>query len=77
MAPTPYTVGIVGCGGMGRAHAAAYDADDRAAVAAAADMNDDVRAAFAEDYGIDGDATYETHADMLDAADLDVVSICT
>lgn len=77
MASTPYTVGIVGCGGMGRAHADAYAADDRAEVAAAADMNDEVRTAFAEEYGVD--AAYETHADMLAAEDpdLDVVSICT
>jgi predicted dehydrogenase len=74
---TPYSIGIVGCGGMGRAHADVYAASDRAEVVAAADMSDDARAAFAAEYGVD--ETYGTHAEMVGAEDLDldVVSICT
>ncbi|MFB6135328.1 MAG: Gfo/Idh/MocA family protein [Halobacteriaceae archaeon] len=70
-----YSVGVVGCGGMGRAHASAYREHDRTEVVAAADVSDETRAAFAEEFGVD--RTYGDHAAMLAEADLDVVSVCT
>ena len=70
-----YSVGIVGCGTMGRKHAEAYEADDSTEIVAVADLDESVRTAHAEAFGVP--ATYETHADMLAAEDLDLVSVCT
>jgi predicted dehydrogenase len=75
MSGDTYAVGVVGCGGMGHAHATTYDTHERTEVVAAADLDDEARTAFAEEFDVD--ATYEDHAAMLAAEDLDVVSVCT
>lgn len=75
MQPDTYRVGIVGCGGIGRAHAAVYRDLDRTTVAAAADLDSSTLAAFADRFDVD--ATYGEYADMLGSEDLDLVSICT
>jgi predicted dehydrogenase len=70
-----YDVGIVGCGGMGRAHASTYRDVEGTTVAAAADTHQGTRSSFAEEYGVSN--TYDDHGAMLEAEDPDVVSICT
>jgi len=72
-----YDVGIVGCGGMGRAHAAAYREVDATRVVAAAEPAPSTRSAFAEQHGLASERTYSDHEALLDAEDLDLVSICT
>lgn len=69
-----YTVGVVGCGGMGHSHAESYREHDRTTVVAAADMDEGARAAFAEEFGAE---TFEDHSALLAGADVDVVSVCT
>jgi len=70
-----YSVGIVGCGGMGRSHAKQYQRHDRTDIVAAAELNADTRSEFAEEFDVP--ATYKDHSAMLADADLDVLSICT
>jgi predicted dehydrogenase len=70
-----YSVGIVGCGTMGRAHGRAYREHDRTEIEAVTDLDEATRTAFADEFGVA--ETYEDHAAMLTASDLDVVSVCT
>lgn len=70
-----YAVGIVGCGSMGRSHAEAYREHERTDVVAAAEIDESTREAFRAEFDVP--SGYETHADMLAAEDLDVVSVCT
>lgn len=70
-----YSVGIVGCGTMGREHARAYRDNDSTEITAVADLDETTRAAHAEAFDVP--STYETHAAMLADQDLDIVSICT
>ena len=72
---SPLAVGIVGCGWMGEEHAARYAALETANVVASADFNPTAREAVAREYEID--ATYETHAELLADAEIDLLSICT
>lgn len=70
-----YSIGIVGCGTMGRAHAHAYAQHDRTSIDAVSDLDRSARTALAEEYDVPD--TYEDHAAMLAGNDLDVVSVCT
>jgi predicted dehydrogenase len=72
---TGYSVGVVGCGTMGKSHARAYRACDETEIVATADLDADARATFVEEFDVP--AAYETHAAMLAAEDLDLVSVCT
>jgi predicted dehydrogenase len=75
MSESDVTVGIVGCGTMGQAHARTYRAHDRTNVVAAADFDEDALETFRTEHDIP--SGYETHADMLAGEDLDLVSVCT
>jgi predicted dehydrogenase len=70
-----YSVGIVGCGWMGRAHADAYRDHDQTTVVAAAATSASAREAFAADYEVE--STYDDYAAMLADTDLDALSVCT
>lgn len=70
-----YDVGIVGCGSTGRAHARAYRDHDRTEIVAAAELTESTREEFLAEFDVP--AGYESHADMLRAEDLDMVSVCT
>lgn len=74
MSRAPYRVGIVGCGGMGRAHANAFQDTDRATVVGAAEVNESVREAFAEQFDV---PVYAEFGELLGEASLDIVSVCT
>lgn len=67
-------VGLIGYGGMGRAHVGAYEMiSDRVIIAAAADLQEERRNALYEKYGCE---TYETGMELIEKADVDFVDIC-
>lgn len=70
-----YDVGIIGCGGMGHAHANAYRMIDRTNVVSAVELNEERRVAFADEF--DPKSTYVEYKAMLANNDLDIISICT
>lgn len=83
-----YTVGIVGTGdehggveggsfAMGYRHADAYTAIDSCELVACADIVPENANRFAEYYGVAVDNAFEDHHDMLEAVDLDIVSVTT
>ena len=72
-----YRVGIVGCGGRSRAHAAGWVGNEGVTLAAVADPIEERRDALGEEYGIAPGQRYPDFADMLGAADLDFISIAT
>lgn len=75
MASPPYDVGIIGCGGMGEAHARAYRKHEETSVVAAVEPDEATRAAFADEYGVT--ETFADYEAMLEELALDVVSVCT
>lgn len=70
----PLRVGLVGCGHNGLAHARCYHRDPRTQVVAVCDLDEARRASAAAEFGALAFATVE---DMLDRADLDLVTINT
>ena len=70
-----YRVGIIGCGGMGRSHARAYQANKRTEVVAAMDINPDAANKLAEEFSVPG--VYVDRKRMFENEDLDVVDVCT
>ena len=67
--------GIVGCGGISRAHAAAYANLDGVALSALCDINADALNARAEEHGVA--ARYSDYGEMFEKEGLDLVSVCT
>jgi UDP-N-acetyl-2-amino-2-deoxyglucuronate dehydrogenase len=72
--PAPLRFGIVGCGVIGKTHAAAIASLDDAELAGVADVVPESARALASTYGV---ATYPHLAKMLSEEDIDVVTICT
>ena len=70
-----YRVGIIGCGGTGRAHSRNWKQLPNAEVVAAMDIYEDSAKRLAQEYNIP--ATYTDVDDMLANEDLDIVSITT
>jgi predicted dehydrogenase len=85
-----YDVAFVGAGAdpdvqddtgfsMAYRHASAYDrlADHDCRLAGVADVVVENAAAFADQFGIDDDAVFESHDELLATVEPDVVSVCT
>jgi predicted dehydrogenase len=83
-----FRVGFIGTGAnpddpdtdgyaMAYRHAAAYGRLDDCEVVACADIIQENAEAFARKHGIDERHVYEDYLEMLEEADLDVVSVCT
>jgi predicted dehydrogenase len=70
-----YRVGIIGCGGMGRAHAKAWGQRTDTEVVAAMDIAPEAVQRLAEEFSLP--ATYTDYDEMLAKEDLDIVSIPT
>ena len=86
-----YRVGVIGCGRMGStiddevqgnasvilpfSHTAAYMEEPRVDVVAAADVDPDKRAAYRQRWDVE--RVYESHTDLLERENLDIVSVCT
>lgn len=75
MAEKTYRVGVIGCGGMGRAHARSWRGTGRAEVVTASDINPDSAAKFAEELSLP--THYTDFGEMCDKEELDIVSITT
>ena len=67
--------GIVGCGGISRAHAAAYANLDGVTLSGLCDINREALDVRAEEYGVS--ARYTDYEEMFEKEELDLVSICT
>ena len=66
--------GIIGCSSMGDTHARALEDVDGTTLIACADISEE----YAEEFGDENDiASYTDHVEMVEDADLDVVSVCT
>lgn len=72
-----YTAGLVGTGRIGRIHADLYATVEGIELVAIAEIDDDLRAARGDAWGIDPDRRFETHDGLLTTSDLDVVSVAT
>ena len=70
-----YRVGIVGCGGMGRSHAKAYDNNPATKVVAVADVHQESAEKLASEHSVS--AVYTDYNQMFDKEDLDILSIPT
>lgn len=70
-----YKAGIVGCGGIGRVHAATYRSIEGIEVVACCDINPTNLNAFSEKFHIA--RRYSNHSEMLEAGGIDILSICT
>ena len=67
--------GIVGCGGISRAHATAYANLDGVTLSALCDINAEALNARADEHGVS--ARYSDYDEMFEKEELDVVSVCT
>jgi len=72
-----YRVGIVGCGGISRVHARAYKAIENTEIVCCADIKEEAVNKFGEELNIPENARYLSHEAMLEAEELDIISVCT
>ena len=70
-------VGIIGCGWIADAHIAEYKKMEDVEIVAGADLVPGKAEAFFKKHGVEGVRCYPDHASMLDAEELDAVSVCT
>ena len=70
-----YRAGIIGCGGISRSHARAYQQHEKVNLVTAADINPEALKKFADQFSIS--AKYTDYKEMLKEEDLDLVSVCT
>ncbi len=66
-------VGLIGCGGRGRAHAVGYQQSDKVQIVACADPSEEARERMMNEFGVE--RTYEDYPEMLEKEDLDIVSM--
>jgi len=62
---------------IGYAHGNGYRQRDDVSLVAVADIVPENAAAYAEEFGVEGDSVFEDHREMLRAVDPDIVSVCT
>ncbi len=70
-------VGIIGTGWIAEAHLRSYEKCPDVELVAAADLIEGKAQAFCEKYGHPEIRCYRSHKEMLDAEELDAVSVCT
>ena len=70
-------VGIIGTGWIAEAHADEYKKCPDVEIVALADLIPGKAEAFAADRGIEGCKFYPSHKELIDAGEVDAVSICT
>lgn len=68
------TVGIIGCGGRGTAHALGYSLSEEVRVVACADVHEPAARRLAETFDVE--QVYTDYHDMLRREKLDIVSMC-
>ena len=72
-----YRVGIIGCGGIANAHARGYQGVEQTEIVALADPVQAALDKFADTYDVPKENCYLDPRDMLDNANLDIVSVAT
>jgi predicted dehydrogenase len=72
-----YRVGIVGCGGISRVHAKAYQSTENTEIVCCADIKEEAVNKFGEEFNVPENARYLSHEAMLEAEKLDIISVCT
>ncbi|MBD3183503.1 gfo/Idh/MocA family oxidoreductase [Candidatus Poribacteria bacterium] len=72
-----FKVGIIGCGGRGRSHAAGYAASSDVKIVACADPKRENAKALAETHNIPESDIYSDYNKMLEEVKPDIVSVCT
>lgn len=72
-----FKVGIIGCGGRGRGHAAGFAVSKDAEVVACVDPKRENAEALAEVHGIPKSGVYSDYKKMLAEVKPDIVSVCT
>ncbi len=72
-----FKVGIIGTGWIAESHIETYKQMDDVDVVAMADLIPGKAEAFAKRFGIEGCRFYPSHKEMIDAEELDAVSVCT
>lgn len=70
-------VGIIGTGWIAESHVQSLKRMPDVEIVAMADLIDGKAAAFCERFGVPNARLYKTHKDMIDAEELDAVSVCT
>ncbi len=70
-------VGIIGTGWIAEAHLKSYEKCPDVEIVAAADLVEGKAEAFCKEYGHPEIRCYRSHKEMLDAEELDAVSVCT
>ena len=77
MSSTTYRVGLVGTGGIARAHGRACQEAPSAELAAICDVSKDALDRFGEQFGVAPENQYLSLPKMLEAEELDIAIICT
>lgn len=72
----PVRYGIVGCAGIGNAHAAALDEIDGAELVACSDLDEAAAREFVDEHAPEASA-YSEAGEMIRESDVDAVSVCT
>ena len=75
MADKTYRVGVIGCGGMGRAHARSWNGFDNVQVVTASDISAASASKFADEFSLK--THYTDFEEMCQKEELDIVSITT
>ena len=70
-------VGIIGTGWIAEAHIQKYLEMPDVDIVAAADLIPGKAEKFLEEFGVEGAACYPSHKELIDAGNVDAVSICT
>ena len=70
-------VGIIGTGWIAESHIQSYQRMPDVEVVALADLIPGKAEAFAKEWGVEGCRFYPDHLSMLEAEELDAVSVCT
>jgi len=70
-----YQVGVIGTGGISRAHSNGYKAVERTEIIAGADVSEEQLKKYGEQYGVD--KLYTDYIEMVETEKPDIVSVCT
>ena len=74
----PLRIGLIGCGGISRAHLPAFlEHRDKVELVAVCDIREEAARAYAADAGLDPDAVSTSAADLLAREDIEAVDIAT
>ena len=72
-----YKAGVIGCRGIGIAHATGIVTSDRASLAAACDLDEETLREFEQRWPDENLTLYRDHREMLDREALDIVTVAT